>query len=334
MVRIQWRPRGQGRDTVERHAVVVDPDGFLLLAGPGPSPAGTLAATLEDGRSMPAEVWARDPETCLTMLRVPVPSLPALEIRGASRPPPDAAAGAPSDPPPGQAPPAPAASAPSLPERLPPGFPFVMVTAEGAIARGALRASHRHRLVDDPVRAGSVDVTCLDEAALHVVPTDLGAPWLDAEGRLVGLLVGAEIRPPAPPGTTDDELRIRPEVVAAFAVPADVLRVVVPLLKGRREVPRAALGVFVRRLSDAVCQHVCPEGGGGFLVVDLDPDGPAARAEILPRDLLVRVDGRPLARDADLADVLLPHRPGDRIRVGLLRRGEPRDADVLLGRAP
>ena len=50
-------------------------------------------------------------------------------------------------------------------------------------------------------------------------------------------------------------------------------------------------------------------------------------------DIIRAVEGRRMAPAADLSDVLLPHRPGERIQVEVLRRGEPLNLEVVLGRA-
>jgi S1-C subfamily serine protease len=310
IVRVQWRPRTGGGAVIERQAVVVDPEGWLLMAGPGPSPAGTLAAIFEDGRAMGAEVWASDARTALTLLRVPVTQLPPLSLH--------AGAGAPAGA--------------SAPPRLAPGFPFLMVTSEGSFARGSVRASHRQRSYEDPLLGARTVVSCLDEAALTVLATDLGAPWLDEEGRIVGLLVGADVGVPTMESDElEGDVRMRPEVTAAYAVPADVIRIVWPLLKTHREVPRGVLGVRVNVLSEATRQHLCP-GCTGYEVTDLAPDGPAQHAGVELQDVIRRIGEYLLAPDADLSDVLLPHRPGERIRIGVLRRGEEVELDVVLGR--
>ncbi|MFV1959070.1 MAG: S1C family serine protease [Planctomycetota bacterium] len=309
VVRIQWRARGRPGHIVERHAIVVEQAGWLVLAGPPPAPSGTLAATLADGRSMRAKVWGRDARTGLTLLRVPVASLEPLPLRKVEEGPPDTAA----------------------PDRLPPGLRVTMLTAEGSVTRGVLRANLRTRWVGTPGTPEAAEVSGLDEAALSVVPTDLGAPWLDDEGRVVGLLVGADVAPPQIPRTEDgDDLHFRPEVVAAYAVPSSVIRTVWPLLRDHREVPRAALGIKTRPLDPVLAGHLCSDCGGR-VVVDVAPGGPADRAGVKPKDLVRRVDGRPMAPRATLSDLLLPHRPGERIRLGLLRAGKPLEVPVVLG---
>lgn len=314
IVRVQWRPRSGGGAVIERHAVVVDPEGWLLMAGPGPSPTGTLAATFEDGRAMGAEVWATDARTSLTLLRVPVSQLPPLSLRE-----------------PDESPPEDEAEATQTPPRLAPGFPFLMVTAGGAFARGNVRGHHRQRSYRDPLLGQRTVVSCLDEAALTVVATDLGAPWIDEEGRIVGLLVGADVGVPMSEPEDEGDVHMRPEVTAAYAVPCDVIRIVWPLLKAHREVPRGVLGVRVNALSEATRKHLCP-GCTGYEVTDLAPDGPAQHAGVELLDVIRSIGDRTLAPDADLSDVLLPHRPGDRIRLGVLRRGELVELDVVLGR--
>jgi S1-C subfamily serine protease len=309
IVRVEWRS-GVNGSVVERQAIVVDPDGWLLLAGPRPGPGGTLAVLLDEGRrAMRAEVWASDAATCLSLLRVQTDDLPSLQLRTTDHE---------------------AGEVTRLPERLPPGFRFVMVTAEGAVAEGTLRANHRTRKVQEPGR-GEVKVDCLDEAALATVSEDMGAPWLDAKGHVVGLLVGAETA--VPPDPTDGSgLHFRPRVVAAHAVPAAVAAIVWPLLRDERRVPRAALGALTSLASDALTQQVC-RGCGGHVVKDLAPGGPAAQAGLNRLDLIRTVDGHPLSPRASLSDVLLPYRPGDTVRLGILRSGKPLELPVVLSEA-
>lgn len=310
VVRVQWRGRTGG--TVERHAVVVDRDGWLVMAGLPPGGRGSLVVVLEKDRAVPAEVWASDPETCVSLVHAPVGDLEAVTW-------------APQRPFGGNKPRIGRSHAD-------PGQPLLMVTADGAVARGAWRAPHRHRVIEGPSRSGPTEVTCLDEAALTVVPTDLGAPWVDLEGRVIGLLVGADVAPPVaslgPPG----ELRMRPEVVAAYAIPAGIIETVWPLLRDDRRVPRAAMGVLARPLSEAARRHFCPTCGG-FEILEVAEDGAAGRAGIRNLDILRSIDGAAPVPGASLGDLLLQHRPGDVIRLGLVRRGEPIEVDVVLGGA-
>jgi S1-C subfamily serine protease len=203
-----------------------------------------------------------------------------------------------------------------------------MVTGAGAVARGAIRAHHRHRLVPDAAGRPHV-VSGLEEAALAVVAEDLGSPWLDEQGRVVGLLVGAVAEPPevvAPEG-----IDLRPEPVAAHAVSAPLIEVVWPLLRSRRTVPRAMLGVSSEAASEAVESHVCKGCRGGRVIGTVLADGPADRAGVTGQDVLLAIDGRLLQRGVTLQEALLPHRPGAAVVLDLVRRGEPIRVEVVLG---
>ena len=56
------------------------------------------------------------------------------------------------------------------------------------------------------------------------------------------------------------------------------------------------------------------------------PDGPAAKAGILPNDLIVAINGKPLSfrDDVDLLDFFASIRAGDRVEATLLRGDEKR----------
>ncbi len=307
IVRVQWRPYRGADAPIERHAVVVDTDGWLLMAGPPVSEHGTLAASFSDGRAARARVWATDAGSALTLLHVPLSGLVPIPFRGVTQD-----------------------DGEEVPDRFPPGETVFMVTAEGALARGARRANHRAFRLLDPLDGEGHEVTGLDEASLSVVTTDLGAPWLDEEGRLVGLLLGADVEVPDAAHPPDENIRLRPSVVAAYAVPSAVAAIEWPLLRDQRAVDRAALGVHTRPLDLALTHHVCPDCRG-WIVAEVLPDGPAARAGIEANDILRGLAGRPLAPGARLADALLPYRPGTEIRVDVLRGGETKVVEVVLG---
>ncbi|MDA1195927.1 MAG: hypothetical protein O2894_12175, partial [Planctomycetota bacterium] len=75
VVRVRLRDARFGDVTTQRHAVVVRQDGLLVLAGSPPSPTATLTAVFADGRELRARLVASDPETALTLVRVPTSGL-------------------------------------------------------------------------------------------------------------------------------------------------------------------------------------------------------------------------------------------------------------------
>lgn len=295
-----------------RNAVIVDASGQLLLAGDPPLPGAVLTVTLPDGRELPGQVMGGDLRTQLTLVRVDAEGLTPLVLRPAEE-----------------------VRAEQVPDPLAPpplGLALLLVTSERAVARGVLRGSERHLGVRD-LQNLSVEVSVgLLEAALATLPEDAGAPWLDAQGRLVALQVEAGSRQDADleAHAQAHGLRLRVEPTRALGVPAAVIRLVWPLLERFGRVPRAGLGVQSRPVDDALRAHVCGSCGGHVLE-ELDAQGSAAGSGVEPLDVLVSVNGVTVPPGRTLHDVLLPHRPQSRALLGLVRAGRRLEVPVLLG---
>jgi hypothetical protein len=320
VVRIQWRAKGPSPAVEVRNAVVVDAAGHLLMSGPPPDVSGTLTATVTGTSSSsgqqtaPATVVAADERTALTLLWVPLHGLAEVSFFETPAPPRPSLE---EKPPKLPKPP---------PDPLPPGTSVVMVTGSGAIARGALRGHERRRSL--VTTSGRVrEVSGLEEASMVAVAEDLGSPWIDASGRVVGLLVGGAVvestSEPSAPGT------LRAEPVAAHAVSARTARIVWPLLRTHRLVPRSKLGVETEEVSEAVEAQVC-KCGGGREILDVEKESPADGLGLLPHDVLVAIDGVLLRRGRLLGDALLAHRPGAVVVLDLVRKGEPMRLEAVL----
>jgi S1-C subfamily serine protease len=290
-----------------RQAVVVDAAGWLVMAGPVPNPRDTLVALLGKDSATPLIHVAADGETALTLLRMLAPPstltvLPLPEVQ-------------PRKP---------------LPAPPLPGAGVLMVTSDTAVARGALRATDRRRRVLDGTQGALQPVTCLLEASLATVAADLGSPWFDDQGQLMGLLAGGDASDPVLVGQPADGVVLRAEPVAALAVPASVVAAVWPLLRAERVVSRARLGLRTDVPSEAMLAQLCPSCGG-YAVLAIEPGGPGAQAGIEVNDLIAAIEGVPLRRQLTFQDALLPFRPLDPVTLTVVRRGNRMDLRVVLG---
>lgn len=317
VVRVVWHAKADHQVRVERHAVVASSDGLLVMAGPPPDVEnGYLIAHLHDERQLRAAVRKYDSASALTVL--------SLRTDGGLEPV-QFATDSPSS-----------TTTPKAPlGSLPVGAAITMVTAEGAVAFGRVRSQDLEAEVVDPNDGTRGRVTSLVEAALAAVASDLGAPWFDAKGRVVGLLVGgaAESNRDQHVEARKRRLALRAEPTAALAIPASVVQVVLPFLARRRPVPRAYIGVGTRPAPEEARAHVL-EGRHGHIVHALSEDSPAAKAGLAEYDIIVSVNGHPLRPRSPMHDVLLPYRPEEEITLGIVRGREEHKLSVKLGTRP
>lgn len=88
--------------------------------------------------------------------------------------------------------------------------------------------------------------------------------------------------------------------------------------------PRASLGVFVDRApADA--------DRPGLLVQRVEDNGPAAKAGVQAGDVIVRVGDRDVRDLPGLLGYLADHKPGDEVKLRVLRDGKEHDLTVRLG---
>lgn len=127
-----------------------------------------------------------------------------------------------------------------------------------------------------------------------------GGPLVDAEGKVIGMNTRTLLR-----GTD-------------LAVPVATLRRVVAELQQHGGVRRGYLGVGTYPAK------------AGALVANVEDGGPAAIAGILVGDLIVEVAGTPIT-GPDSLRTALTDRPGETIKLAIVRAGARQELDVTLG---
>jgi S1-C subfamily serine protease len=73
---------------------------------------------------------------------------------------------------------------------------------------------------------------------------------------------------------------------------------------------------------------------GALLVTGVAADGPAAQAGVLIGDIILALDGTPVASPDDLLDLLTGSRVGHATKLQLLRGGSPAEVTVTIGARP
>ncbi len=141
-----------------------------------------------------------------------------------------------------------------------------------------------------------------------------GGPLLTARAEVVGVVVAFSV---------DAEGRR-----GGLAVSVTAVREVLPALRGGARVERAWLGV-----AGGPDARGTPAGEGARIRQVL-PGTPAASGGLQPGDVIVEVDGVPVRSWDDLLVVVGDRRPGQRVRVVILRDGRRLELAVTLGVRP
>jgi len=92
----------------------------------------------------------------------------------------------------------------------------------------------------------------------------------------------------------------------------------------------AYIGVMLGTLDDAVMKKLNYDGRGAY-VTDIVKDGPADKAGMKDRDIIVAIGNDAIAGPGHLRDILDYHRPGDTVTVTVWRGGKRETLTVELG---
>ncbi|MES2340580.1 MAG: Do family serine endopeptidase [Pseudomonadota bacterium] len=107
-----------------------------------------------------------------------------------------------------------------------------------------------------------------------------------------------------------------------FAIPgAMVKRIVETAAGGGHVVVRPWLGARTQPVTGDIAHSLGMTIPSGALVAEIWPGGPAARAGLRPEDVILSVDGKPVADPAGVSYALGSSRPGEVLKLGVLRGG-------------
>jgi S1-C subfamily serine protease len=146
-------------------------------------------------------------------------------------------------------------------------------------------------------------------------PGNSGGPLLDAEGRVVGINTAVFF----------------PAQGLCFAIPARTASHVTSEILRHGRVRRAWLGVRAEELllPARVVEVNGLAGNRGVAVRDVEPDSPAQRGGLRPGDIVVALDGQPVATVSDLHRLLSGEAIGRPVEATFLRKGRRQTASLL-----
>lgn len=191
-----------------------------------------------------------------------------------------------------------------------------------SVTQGIISATERS--VETDINGDGVvdwDVTAIQTDA-SINPGNSGGALINIAGQVVGI----------------NSMKIADATVEGmgFAIPSNDVVDIIAQLEANGEVIRPVLGVSMvdlNQISVSQQRNVLnvPEGvTDGVVVVEVQPLSSAEQAGLEQYDIIVEIDGQPIANMVDLRKQLYSHQVGDTIEIKYYRDGELQSAEVQL----
>jgi serine protease Do len=165
------------------------------------------------------------------------------------------------------------------------------------------------------IRVPNLVIENLVQTDAAINPGNSGGALIDSRGEVVGINTAI----------------VREAQGIGFAIPIDTARAIMDQLIRQRRVVRPYVGVVWGGDVDAnIARQYNLPVDHGVIVRDVDAGGPAASAGIRPEDIIVSVEGTAIANWNDFIRALFTKRPGDTVRIEVVRSGQRQTFNVRL----
>jgi S1-C subfamily serine protease len=188
------------------------------------------------------------------------------------------------------------------------------LTGGPSVTVGVISALHR----SVRTRTGQSLMDMLQTDA-PIAPGSSGGALLDAYGKVIGITTALAMTDTGAEGF-------------GFAIPIDAARNAADQLITTGKVVTVWLGVEGSDLDGATAVDLNVDGGA--MIEKVKADSPAERAGLAPRDVIVRVDNKPVTSMTMLVVAVRAHRPGDVFTVEIVREKQHHGMTVTVAERP
>ncbi|MXS79357.1 DegQ family serine endoprotease [Nitrosomonas sp. GH22] len=120
----------------------------------------------------------------------------------------------------------------------------------------------------------------------------------------------------------------------SFAIPIDVAMDIADQLKTYGKISRGKIGVMIQEMTDELAESFSLDKSRGALVVSVEKGGPADKAGIKIRDVILKFDGKDIEASSDLPRIVGNTKPGSKVPVEIWRSGSVKKMTISVGEMP
>jgi 2-alkenal reductase len=277
--------------------LIFDANGWILTNRHVVAGAQQITVILADSRELDGRVYGIDTLTDLAIVKVDGSGLPTVKI------------GSSSDLEQGQL-------------AIAIGNP--LGEFENTVTTGVISGLGRQIVAGSQATSSSEQLNNLIQTDAAINPGNSGGPLLDSAGQVIGVNTAV----------SQDAQGI------GVAIPIDVAKPIMQQALDGKPLSRPWIGIYYQPVTKQLAKErnlsvdsgVIVDAGGNQPAVF--PNSPAADAGIRQGDVITEIDGTAITADSDLAELMLPHHPGDTIALTVLRNGSQQTVQVKLGTLP
>ena len=191
------------------------------------------------------------------------------------------------------------------------GSPFELTQT---VTVGVVSAKGRNRM-------GINDYENFIQTDAAINPGNSGGPLLNIHGEAIGINTAIFSRSGGYMGI-------------GFAIPINMAKAVEQQLRDKGKVVRGWLGIGIQDLDKDLADSFGLKSVKGVLVTGVSEKSPADKAGLEQGDVIVSLDGKPVADTADLRNRVAMIRPGSTAELIVIRDGRKKTIEVTIGEQP
>ncbi|MDD4908522.1 MAG: Do family serine endopeptidase [Candidatus Omnitrophota bacterium] len=275
--------------------VIIDERGYILTNEHVINGVDKITVKLSDGREFKAELKGKDVRSDLAVIKIDAADLPVAKLGDSDT-----------------------IKIGQWVVAIGNPFGFVMDNPEPTVTAGVISALHRSL---GQVLARNRDYSNLIQTDAAINPGNSGGPLVNLRGEVIGINVAIF-------STTGGYQGI------GFAIPVNTAKKVLNQLIEGKKILYGWLGVTVQDVNEKLAKYFALEQNQGVLVSKVLKDGPAQKGGIKEGDIIIKIDGQPVANAKNLVSAVTRMSIGRKAGLTIIRDKKESVLQVEIGERP